>query len=136
MEDDDYFDGLMVLVEEIINTTKQSYYEYFEDFKRVANLLVTREVMQKLIDVLMLKQQPSFRNASKFMEYLVLRINTEREDNNYYNRGEEVDPSMTFEVDVFYQKVEQLVAIIPDIDAFVRISSCRTPLPRYPICPS
>lgn len=45
IEDEDYFDGLMVLIEEIINTTKQSYYEYFEDFKRVANLLVTREVM-------------------------------------------------------------------------------------------
>jgi hypothetical protein len=57
MEDEDYFDGLMVLIEEIINTTKQSYYEYFEDFKRVANLLVTREVMQQLIEVLLQKQQ-------------------------------------------------------------------------------
>ena len=27
--DETYYDGLMVLLEEIINTTKQSYYEYF-----------------------------------------------------------------------------------------------------------
>jgi hypothetical protein len=26
IEDEDYFDGVMILVEEIINTTKQSYY--------------------------------------------------------------------------------------------------------------
>lgn len=68
----------------------------------MANLLVTREVMQQLIEVLLRNQEQSFRNASKFMEYLVLRINTEREDNNYYNRGEEVEPSMIFEVEVFY----------------------------------
>jgi hypothetical protein len=30
----------MVLVEEILNTTKQFYYEFFEDFKRAANILV------------------------------------------------------------------------------------------------
>lgn len=40
IEDEDFFDGVMILVEEILNTTKQSYYEYFEDFKRVSNLLV------------------------------------------------------------------------------------------------
>lgn len=126
----------MVLVEEIINTTKQSYYEYFEDFKRVANLLVRREVMQQFVDVLLRREQASFRNASKFMEYLALRINTEREDNNYYNRGEEVEPSMTFEVDVFYEKVEQLVALIPDIDSFVRLPPRSTPSPRFPTSPS
>ena len=36
----------MVLIEEILNTTKQSYYEYFEDFKRVSNLLVSKRVMK------------------------------------------------------------------------------------------
>jgi hypothetical protein len=135
IEDEDYFDGLMVLIEEIINTTKQSYYEYFEDFKRVANLLVTREVMGQMIEVLLLKQEQSFRNASKFMEYLVQRINNEREDNNYYNRGEEIEPSMTFEVEVFYQKIEQLVAIIPSIDAFVLLPLFSTPSLRFPIYP-
>jgi hypothetical protein len=29
IEDEDFFDGVMILVEEILNTTKQSYYEYF-----------------------------------------------------------------------------------------------------------
>jgi hypothetical protein len=29
MDDEDFFEGVMILVEEILNTTKQSYYEYF-----------------------------------------------------------------------------------------------------------
>lgn len=29
IEDEDFFEGVMILIEEILNTTKQSYYEYF-----------------------------------------------------------------------------------------------------------
>ena len=49
IEDEDFFDGVMVLIEEILNTTKQSYYEYFEDFKRVSNLLVSKDIMNRFL---------------------------------------------------------------------------------------
>lgn len=68
------------------------------------------------------------------MEYLVQRINTEREDNHYYNHGEEIVPSMTFEVDVFYEKIEQLVDNIPSIDSFVLLWLCSTRSPRFHTC--
>ena len=42
IDDESYFDGAMTLFEEVLNTTKQSYYEYFEDFKRIANMLVKK----------------------------------------------------------------------------------------------
>jgi hypothetical protein len=34
------FDGFLLFVEEVLNLTKQNYYEYFDDFKRCANMLV------------------------------------------------------------------------------------------------
>lgn len=37
----------MMVVEEILNTTKQSYYEYFEDFKRCANILVSESTLRR-----------------------------------------------------------------------------------------
>jgi hypothetical protein len=40
-------------MEEIIDINKQSYYKYFEDFKKAANLLETRGIMQQLIKVLL-----------------------------------------------------------------------------------
>jgi len=66
----------MILVEELINTTKQSYYEYFDDFKRISKLLISKEIMKKFFDILLLKNEKSFRNVSKFLEYLFQRINT------------------------------------------------------------
>ena len=66
----------MILVEELINTTKQSYYEYFDDFKRISKLLISKDIMKKFFDILLLKNEKSFRNVSKFLEYLFQRINT------------------------------------------------------------
>jgi hypothetical protein len=40
------------MIEEIFNTTKQSYYEYFEDFKRCANLLVEEHTLQNFYKIL------------------------------------------------------------------------------------
>lgn len=96
IEDEDFFDGVMILVEEILNTTKQSYYEYFEDFKRVSNLLVNQDIMKRFLDVILGHNEKSFRSASRFLEFLFARINSEREDNSYYHRGEETEPSMNF----------------------------------------
>lgn len=67
IEDEDFFDGVMILIEEILNTTKQSYYEYFEDFKRVSNLLVSKEVMSRFLDIILANNEKSFRSASKFL---------------------------------------------------------------------
>ena len=66
----------MILVEELINTTKQSYYEYFDDFKRISKLLISKDIMKKFFDILLLKNEKSFRNVSKFFGYLFQRINT------------------------------------------------------------
>lgn len=96
IEDEDFFDGVMILVEEILNTTKQSYYEYFEDFKRVSNLLVSKETMARFLELIVGQQEKSFRSACRFLEFLFGRINSEREDNSYYHRGEETEPSMNF----------------------------------------
>ena len=74
-DDWEVFDGTMVLVEDILNTTKQAYYEYFEDFKRAANLLVSQGVMSRFFDVILERNEPSFRSASLFLELLFTRIN-------------------------------------------------------------
>lgn len=74
-DDWEVFDGTMVLVEDILNTTKQAYYEYFEDFKRAANLLVSQGVMSRFFDVILERNEPSFRSASLFLEFLFTRIN-------------------------------------------------------------
>lgn len=134
--DETYFDGLMVLLEEIINTTKQSYYEYFEDFKRVANLLVSSPVMDRLLQVLLSPAEPSFRNASRYLEYLFARINAEKEDNSYYHRGEDPEPSMVFEVDTFYDHLEDLLQLVPRVHSFVSPSLLSQPSPKYPSWPS
>jgi hypothetical protein len=102
IEDWEAFDGIMVLVEEILNTTKQSYYEFFEDFKRAANLLVDKDVMQRFLDIILERHEPSFRDASFFLEILFCRINNEGEDNRYYTGGEETEPSMNFQIEVFF----------------------------------
>ena len=62
-----YFDGVMILIEELINTTKQSYYEYFDDFKRISKLLISKDIMKRFCDILLLKNEKSFRNVSKFL---------------------------------------------------------------------
>lgn len=52
------------------------------------------------------------------MEYLFTRINSEAEDNNYYHK-EATEPSMNFEIDIFYQNVVKIVQIVPEIQPFV-----------------
>lgn len=117
-EDWDSFDGVMALVEEVFNTTKQSYYEYFEDFKRISNLLVSQEVMQRFLDIILDRHEPSFRNASAFLELLFARINSEGEDNSYYHRGEETEPSMNFQVEVFFENMPAIIELVAHIENF------------------
>ena len=114
-DDEFYFDGAMVLFEEVLNTTKQSYYEYFEDFKRVANMLVSKDVLVRFRTLLDPKRPQAFRNASRYLEFLFTRINSEREDNSYYSRGEETEPTMEFEVDQFYEELPQLIELTGSI---------------------
>ncbi len=76
-DDWEAFDGTLVLVEDILNTTKQAYYEYFEDFKRAANLLVSQGVMSRFFDILLERIEPTFRSASLFLDLLFARINSE-----------------------------------------------------------
>lgn len=67
IDDEFYFDGSFVFFEEVLNTTKQSYYEYFEDFKRVANMLVTKELLAKFRALLDPKRPHALRNSSRFL---------------------------------------------------------------------
>lgn len=106
------------MVEEIFNTTKQSYCEYAEDFKRAANQLVSQDVMQRFLDLILERNEPSFRSASLFLELLFTRINSERDDNSYYHREEEVEPSMNFQVDVFFENMPALIDLVVHIDNF------------------
>lgn len=62
-----YFDGAMNLFEEVLNTTKQSYYEYFEDFKRIANILVNTETLGRFRKELNPQKPGAFRNSAKFL---------------------------------------------------------------------
>ena len=52
--------------------------------------------MKKFLDLILAQQEKPFRSASRFLEFLFGRINSEREDNSYYHRGEETEPSMNF----------------------------------------
>lgn len=40
------------MIEEVFNNSKQTYYEYFEDFKRLVNYLVSEAVLEKFVDIL------------------------------------------------------------------------------------
>jgi hypothetical protein len=122
VEDWETFDGAMVLVEEILNTTKQSYYEYFEDFKRAANQLVDREVMQRFLDIILDRNEPSFRNAALFLELLFARINSEGEDNSYYHQGEEAEPSMNFQIEIFFENMSALLELVAHIEGFQNLT--------------
>lgn len=85
-KDNGLFDGLMSLIEEVFNSTKQSYYEYFEDFKRIANLLVNNKTLSRFYNIICQLSEPSFRNASKYLEAVMVRVNGEREESSSYNK--------------------------------------------------
>ena len=57
----------MVLFEEVLNTTKQSYYEYFEDFKRVANMLVSKDVLAQFRSLLDPNRSSALRNSARYL---------------------------------------------------------------------
>lgn len=57
----------MVFLEEVLNTAKQSYYEYFEDFKRVSNHLVSDPVLSRFHAQLAKLKERSFSNSSRFL---------------------------------------------------------------------
>lgn len=76
--------------------------------------------MKRFLDLILELNEKPFRSASRFLEFLFGRINSEREDNSYYHRGEETEPSMNFEVDVFFEQIAVLVALVPRIESFVR----------------
>ena len=57
----------MVLFEEVLNTTKQSYYEYFEDFKRVANMLVSKNVLAQFRSLLDPSRPSALRNSARYL---------------------------------------------------------------------
>ena len=57
----------MVLFEEVLNTTKQSYYEYFEDFKRIANMLVSKDVLAKFRALLDPQRPNAMRNSARYL---------------------------------------------------------------------
>ena len=57
----------MVLFEEVLNTTKQSYYEYFEDFKRVANMLVSKDVLAQFRSLLDPNRSSALKNSARYL---------------------------------------------------------------------
>lgn len=75
--------------------------------------------MKSFLDLILALNEKPFRSASKFLEFLFGRINSEREDNSYYHRGEETEPSMNFEVEIFFEQIPVLVGLVPRIEAFV-----------------
>ena len=67
----------MSTIEEIFNSTKQSYYEYFEDFKRCADILVEEKTLLKFMEFLSSEDQVEFSNAISYLELVLKRINSE-----------------------------------------------------------
>ena len=69
---------MLAVVEEIRNTTKQTYYEYFEDFKRCANILVSHQMLSKFYECVKSGEGSPFVNSVAYLEMVLRRINTER----------------------------------------------------------
>jgi hypothetical protein len=122
MQDPIFFDGAIVFLDEILNATKQSYFEYFEDFKRISNYLVSSEVMGRFYECLCKLEEPIFCNASRFLEILFTRMNSENEDSRYYQKEEETESTMTFEIDVFLKNIPQLMGLTTKMQNFVLLS--------------
>ena len=85
-------------------------------------MLVSKEVLTKFRALLDPERPQALKNASKFFQFLFTRINSEREDNNYYSRGEETEPTMEFEVDELYDQFPELIELIGSIGQTVIIA--------------
>ena len=98
--DESIFEGTIVFVEEVLNNTKQSYYEYFEDFKRCANVLVSEKVLSKLFEWIQnpeKRKEPNvFKNSVTYLHMIAKRVNADNEDMDYYESTEKKDPTMNF----------------------------------------
>ena len=106
------FEGILIVIEEIMNITKQSYYEFFEDFKRCANVLVSEATLRKLFAFILESEGSSFTNALSYLEMVLKRINTEKEEaeNDYY-RNEDTGPTMQFEHKFIFNEIDALLSI-------------------------
>lgn len=116
MGEQNIFDGVITLVEQVLNNTKQSYYEYFEDFKRCADVLVSEKVLQKVFNLLQESceaKQPSdliiFKNATTYLHMIAKRINADSDDTDYYETNDKKQPTMTFQIDFLYKKIDELI---------------------------
>jgi hypothetical protein len=78
--------------------------------------------MKRFLDLILALNEKPFRSASRFLEFLFGRINSEREDNSYYHRGEETEPSMNFEIDIFFEHIPTLIELVSRIEAFVVVN--------------
>lgn len=110
------FDGVITLVEQVLNNTKQSYYEYFEDFKRCADILVSEEVLQRVLDLLQKSceaEEPLdliiFKNATTYLHMIAKRINADNDDTDYYENTDKKQPTMNFQIDFMYKRMDELI---------------------------
>ena len=65
-----------MLLEEVFNSSKQTYYEYFEDFKRIVNVLTSAETIAKFHGILSETSETSFLNPTKYLQLVFRRINS------------------------------------------------------------
>ena len=54
----------------------RSGYEYFEDFKRCANVLVEEKVLKRLYEEMIKKDPKSFKNCVTYLHMITKRINS------------------------------------------------------------
>ena len=77
----------MYMMEEILNTTKSSYYEHFDDFKRCANFLIRQDSLRKFYSFLGKNVSDGFFGAVAYLDLVVRRVNADNEDHDYYRQN-------------------------------------------------
>lgn len=114
IENSSNFDGFLATVEEIMNSTKQFYYEYFEDFKRCVSILVSEETLKKFVEKLD-KNEISFKNSSSYLDIVLKRINSESEEQDYYRDQESSSQGMKFEHEFLFQQLNFFLNLLETV---------------------
>ena len=79
-------------------------------------MLVSESVLKRLYDVMMKHESRSFGNAVVYLHMIVKRINSETEDMDYGDQSnKKKDPTMNFETDFLYERIESIVKLIGEL---------------------
>jgi hypothetical protein len=111
------FEGFLTVFEEILSSAKQSYYEYFEDFKRCANIFVSQSTLAKFYSFLD-ADETSFGNSAAYLELVVKRVNSEFEEQETH-ATEKPEPSIKFEHTFLYISLDHLISLLLKSQTYV-----------------